>query len=102
MVARTGNFVPLGNQYEGFFRFYSFGSPVTGVGQSFTLTVTIPSCQTRDQELAYAEYACRAAARQVRASGGQPTHGTILAQPNTLPGVPIVLATYVYAPFAPS
>lgn len=67
---------------------------------SFILTVTIPACQTRDQELAYAEYACLAAARQARSQGGQVTSGTIQAQPNTLPGVPINLATYVYNPVA--
>lgn len=69
---------------------------------TFVLTVTIPACQTRDQELAYAEYACLAAARQARSAGGQVLSGTIQAQPNVLPGVQINLATYVYNPTAAS
>jgi hypothetical protein len=69
---------------------------------TFFLTVTIPQCQTRDQELAYAEYACLACARQARALGGQVTSGIIQAQPNMLPGPQIALATYTYKPIAPS
>jgi hypothetical protein len=68
---------------------------------SFFLTVTIPQCQTRDQELAYAEYACLACARQARSLGGQVTSGIIQAQPNMLPGPQIALATYTYKPIAP-
>jgi hypothetical protein len=74
------------------------------VQPNFVLTVTPPICQTRDQELAYFEYAAFAAARNVRAAGGQVTSGTISApigtgQASVVPQ--IVLGTYVYNPIAP-
>jgi hypothetical protein len=83
-----------------FFTAPAAGGPL-GTAITFSLTVTIPQCQTRDQELAYAEYACLACARQARAAGGQVTSGVIQAQPNMLPGPQIALATYTYTPQAP-
>lgn len=71
-------------------------------GALFTLSVTIPPSQNRDQELAFAEYAILAAARQARAAGGQVTSGTVLMSALTQPNQAAPLATYAYAPLAAS
>jgi hypothetical protein len=62
---------------------------------TFTVSITLPACTTRDIELALVERALEICAQRSRSAGGQVTSGNVADGP-------LLLGSYTYTPVAPS
>jgi hypothetical protein len=63
---------------------------------SFSITVNIPTCDTRRAEVMHAARCARFAAQAVQAPGGQQTSGNLVTETGT------VIGSWAYTPQAPS